>query len=94
MKVFVVALDVLSMTLILAAAVCPQSRTEEKPKFQIEIQAAGAGGPKFTVMNLSGKIVSACVLEISIASEGKGKSRIVWDAALLAAISHSLAGEE
>ena len=55
----------------------------ENPNFRIEIQAGAQGGPKFTVTNLSDKSVSACVLEISIASQGKGQSKIVWDAPLL-----------
>ena len=83
MKVVAVGLCVVSMALIVALTICAQSRADEKPKFQIEIQPAAAGGPKFTVMNLSGKTVSACVLEISMASEGKGQSRIVWDAPFL-----------
>src|SRR6266851_1282041 len=82
MKALVAGLSVVSVALIVAVAVCAHSRADGNPKFQIDIQAGAQGGPKFTVMNLSGKAVSACVLEISIASEGKGQSRIVWDAAL------------
>ncbi len=82
MKALVAGLSVVSVALIVAVAVCAHSRADGNPKFQIDIQAGAQGGPKFTVMNLSGKTVSSCVLEISIASEGKGQSRIVWDAAL------------
>jgi hypothetical protein len=82
MKALVAGLSGVSVALIVAVAVCAHSRADGNPTFQIDIQAGAQGEPKFTVMNLSGKTVSACVLEISIASEGKGQSRIVWDAAL------------
>ena len=71
-----------SLALIAVGALCVKSRADEIPNFQTEIQAVAQGGPKFAVMNLSGKTVAACVLEISIWSEDKGQSRIVWDAAL------------
>jgi hypothetical protein len=73
---------VATLALIAVGAFCFQSRAEEIPNFQIEIQAVARGGPKFTVMNLSSSTVTVCVLEISIWSEGKAQQRIVWDAAL------------
>jgi hypothetical protein len=82
MKTLSAPLFVASLALIAVGALCVQSRADEIPNFQIEIQAVAQGGPKFTVMNLSEKTVAACVLEISIWSEGKAQSRIVWDAAL------------
>jgi hypothetical protein len=82
MKTLIAGLCVISGALIVAAAGCAQSRADGNPKFQIDIQAAAQGGPRFTVMNVSGKTISACVLEISITSDGKGQSRIVWDGAL------------
>jgi hypothetical protein len=82
MKALSISLLVASLALIAVGALCVQSRADEIPNFQTEIQAVAQGGPKFTVMNLSGKTVVACVLEISIWSEGKAQSRIVWDAAL------------
>jgi hypothetical protein len=82
MKAQSTPLLVASLALIAVGAFCVQSRAEEIPNFQIEIQAVAQGGPKFTVMSLSGKTLAACVLEISIWSEGKGQSTIVWDAAL------------
>jgi hypothetical protein len=82
MKAPIAGLCVVNVVLIVAGAGCVQARADETPKFQIEIQAGAQGGPKFIVTNLSGKTVAACVLEISMASGGKGQSRIVWDAAL------------
>jgi len=54
--------------------------TTERPRFQTEIHATGEKGPTYTVTNLSGKRVSACVLEISSSSQPARKSKTVWDA--------------
>jgi hypothetical protein len=51
-------------------------------QFQVEIQATGEKGPTYTVTNLSGKTVWACVIELSFARQNAGKSRDVWDAVL------------
>ena len=50
-------------------------------QFAVEIQATGEKGPNYTVTNLSGKTVWACVIELS-SSTRAWKSRTVWDALL------------
>jgi hypothetical protein len=54
----------------------------EQPRFQIEIQATGETGPRYTVTNLTGRTVTACVLELSSSSQSGGNSKTVWDALL------------
>jgi hypothetical protein len=57
-----------------------QQATIASPKFQIKIQTEGEGSPKYTVTNLTGKTVTACVVSLSSSLEDSGKSRTVWDA--------------
>src|SRR5258708_13819058 len=67
--------------MLLSPAIYGQPATG-RPRFQIEIHATGERGPSYTVTNLSGKRVSACVLEISSLSQRARKSKTVWDALL------------
>jgi hypothetical protein len=73
-------LIVLSAGLLATLSIHAQPQTGQQPKFQFDIQPAAQGGPKYTVTNLSDKAITACVIELSIWSEGKGQSRTVWDA--------------
>ncbi len=68
--------------MLASSAARGESRTVETPRFQIEIQAAGEGSPKYTVTNLSGKTITACVMELSSSSQSVRKSETVWDALL------------
>jgi len=70
----------LGASLLATFAIHAQSLTRQEPKFQFDIQPAAQGGPQFTVTNLSDMAITACVIELSIWSEGKGQSRMVWDA--------------
>jgi hypothetical protein len=83
LKVLTFVFSLLSAGLCLASAVHGQSRTAEEPKFQVEIDPAAEGGPKFTVTNLSAKTLGACVFEFSISSEGMPQSHMDWDPASL-----------
>jgi hypothetical protein len=82
MKILTTVLCVLSAVMIVPSAMYGQSLTTEQPRFQIDIQAAGEGGPRYMVTNLTGKTVTACVLELSSSSQSHGKSKTVWDAVL------------
>jgi hypothetical protein len=82
MKILAAALCVLNAGMLVSSGVHGQLPTVEQPRFQIEIQAAAEGGPRYTVTNLTGKTVTACVLELSSSSQSKGKSKTVWDALL------------
>jgi hypothetical protein len=82
MKILTTVLCVLSAVMIVPSAMYGQSLTTEQPRFQIDIQAAGEGGPRYTVTNLTGKTVTACVLQLSSSSQNHGKSKTVWDAVL------------
>jgi hypothetical protein len=83
MKALATAFCALNVGMLFSSAVYGQAATEQ-PGFQIEIRATGEKGPTYAVTNLSGKRVSACVLEISSSSSSQraGKSRTVWDALL------------
>jgi hypothetical protein len=82
MKMLAAALSVLNAGILAPSPVHGQSQSFEQPRFQIDIQATGERGPRYTVTNLTGKTVTACVLELSSSSESKGKLRTVWDAVL------------
>ena len=58
----------------------PQQPTE-RPKFRVR-SSTGEKRPTYTVTNLSGKPVSALVLEISLFSQPARKSKRVWDTLL------------
>jgi hypothetical protein len=81
MKTFATAFCVLNVGILFSSAVYGQPMTEQ-PRFQIEIHATGERGPTYTVTNLSGKRVSACVIEISSSSQSGRKLKTVWDALL------------
>jgi len=80
MKIPVTALTVIIACRLVSSAVHGQSQTTEQPRFQIEIQAAGESGPSYTVTNVTGKAVTACVFRFSSSSESKEISSTVWDA--------------
>jgi hypothetical protein len=79
MKTLATAFCALNVGMFFSPAIYGQPATE-RPRFQIEIRATGERGPTYTVTNLSGKRVSACVLEISSSSQRARKSKTVWDA--------------
>ena len=79
MKILAAAFCALNVGMLLSSPVYGQPATEQ-PRFQIEIHATGERGPTYTVTNLSGKRVSACVFEISSSSQRARKSKTVWDA--------------
>lgn len=81
LKVLTIGLVILSAALCVGSAVHGLSRTEEEPKFQIEIDPAAERGPKFTVTNLSAKTLAACVFQFSISSDGRSQSKMEWDPA-------------
>jgi hypothetical protein len=64
--------------MIVPSAMYGQSLAAEQPRFQIEIQVGGEGGPRYTVTNLTGKPVTACVFQLSSPSQSHGKSKTVW----------------
>jgi hypothetical protein len=57
-------------------------QTAEQPGFQFKIEAAGEKGPHYTVVNLTGKPVTACVIELSSSSKENRGSKTIWDAVL------------
>jgi hypothetical protein len=77
-----VTLWVLNAGMWLSPASDMQSPTIEQPRFQIEIQPAGDRGPRYTVTNLTGKTVTACVIELSSSSRATEKWKTIWDALL------------
>ncbi len=79
MKIFAGAFCVLSVATLFSLPVHGQSAVIEPPKFQIEIQTAGDGSPKYIVTNLTGKTVTACAVRLSSSLE-KGVSYTLWDA--------------
>jgi len=81
MKILAAAFCALRVGMLFSSAVYGQPATEQ-PRFQIEIHNTGERGPTYTVTNLSGKRVSACVLEISSSSQRTRTSKTVWDALL------------
>jgi hypothetical protein len=86
MKMLAAALCVLNAELLVLSASgespTVESPTIEQPGFRIEVQASGAGEPTFTITNLTGKTVTACVIQLSSSSDRVGNSEMVWDALL------------
>jgi len=82
MKILATISCVLSAVMIIQSAIYGQSLAAVQPRFQIEIQAIGEGGPRYTVTNLTGKPVTACVFQLSSSSQSHGKSKTVWDSVL------------
>jgi|HubBroStandDraft_5_1064220.scaffolds.fasta_scaffold51901_2 hypothetical protein len=80
MKMLAPALCVLNIGTLFALPVHAQSAPVASAKFQIEIQTEGEGAPRYTVTNLTGKTVTACVVRLSSSLERNGQSRTLWDA--------------
>jgi hypothetical protein len=82
MKMLATAFCVLGGGMLFSTAAQGPSTTPPRPKFKIEIRAAGekGQGPSFAVTNLTAKAVTACVFEQSFPSQGARKTTIVWDA--------------
>ncbi len=78
MKMLATALCALG-GVMLFSAVEGTSTPAERPKFKIEIRA-GEKGPGYAVTNLTDKIVTACVFELSYSSPGRRSSNTFWDA--------------
>ena len=85
MNILAAALNALSASILLSLVVHGQPQAAERPNFQIEIQPPSPvwPDPRFAVTNLTGRTVTACVLELSSSSESKGQSVTVWDAVVL-----------
>ncbi len=81
MKALVSKFLALNVGMLFSAALYGQAATEQ-PGFRMRISATGEKDTTYAVTNLSGKRVSACVLEISSSSQRARKSRTVWDALL------------
>jgi hypothetical protein len=81
-KIFAVALSLLNAGILASSPFHGQPQTVEQPRFQIEIDATGEGGPRYTVTNLTAKTVTACVLRLSSTSESKEQLKTVWDSLL------------
>lgn len=81
MKTLAAAFCALNIALFSQSALCQQPVTE-RPKFHIEIHSSAEKGSSYIVTNLSGKPVSAVVLEISSSSQPARKSKKVWDSLL------------
>jgi hypothetical protein len=82
MRMCLAALSVACICLHVTPGAYAEPQASEKPGFLVAIQAAAEGGPRFTVTNLSGKAVTACVMQMSLSSEGRPQSEIEWDALL------------
>jgi hypothetical protein len=79
LKIPVIAGAVLCVSLLVSSAIRGQAETAEQPKFQIEIQPAAEGGPRFTVKSLSNKTLTACTIRFSVSSEDGSQSGMNWD---------------
>ncbi len=81
MKILALAICVLSVgASLFSLPVHGQSTSITSPKFEIKIQTEGERAPKYTVTNLTGKTVTACVVRLSSSFESNDQSRTVWDA--------------
>jgi hypothetical protein len=80
MKMLATAFCVLGGGMLFSTAAQGPSTTPPRPKFKIEIRAAGEKGPGYAVTNLTAKTVTACVFELTYPSQGNRKSTPVWDA--------------
>ena len=78
-RLYTIALKLAIVGVLVSSATYGQSQTVEQAKFQVEIQAAADGGPKFTLANLSGKTLTACTFQFSVSSESRAQSKMDWD---------------
>jgi hypothetical protein len=78
MKMLIVV-SVVIASLFNSPAAHGQSNAIDQGMFDVEIQPAAEGGPKFRVTNLSSKPVTACVFQFSVSSE-RPYGQMVWDA--------------
>jgi hypothetical protein len=69
----------LSLTLIGAPFLHPQSGPNADSSFRIEIQTDSNGKPSFTITNLSNDTLTACVIRFSLSSELTWHSELDWD---------------
>lgn len=81
MRILAIGLFALNVTTLFCLAVNGQSAVAEQPKFQIEIHVSDPRTPSYTVTNLTGRTVTACVVRLSSSIE-KGASHTMWDALL------------
>lgn len=81
MKTLAAAFCALNIAMLSPSAPCRQPATE-RPKLHVDVHPSGEKGPNYTVTNLSGKPVSAMVLEISSSSQPARKAKKVWDSLL------------
>jgi hypothetical protein len=77
MKILAPVICVLSVGAVFSLSVHAQSAAIASPKFEIKIQTEGEGAPRYTVTNLTGKTVTACVVRLSSSLESNGQ-RTVW----------------
>ena len=80
MKMLATAFCVLGGGMLFSSGAQGPSTPPERPKFKIEIRVTGEKGPSCAVTNFTGKTVTACVFELSFSLQGRGRSKIVWDA--------------
>lgn len=81
MKILAPVICVLSVgASLFSLPVHAQSAAITLPNFEIKIQTEGERAPKYTVTNLTGKTVTACVVTLSSSLESNDQSRTVWDA--------------
>lgn len=80
MRILAAGIGVLGVGVLGSLAGYGERQTAERPRFQIEIQAASESGPRFTLTNHSGKTLTACFIEISSSLERRQRSGIGWDA--------------
>jgi hypothetical protein len=71
---------VVGVVLVASLLVRGETQTTQLPRFQIEIHAAGEKGPSFTITNLTGKTITACVVELSTSTDPEQKQKTLWDA--------------
>jgi hypothetical protein len=74
---------VVGVVLVASLVVRGETQMTQLPKFQIEIHAAGEKGPSFTITNLTGKTITACVVELSTSTDPEQKQKTLWDALVL-----------
>jgi hypothetical protein len=83
MKILAPVICVLSVgTSLFSLPVHAQSAAITLPSFEFKIQTEGERAPRYTVTNLTGKTVTACVVRLSSSLESNSQSRTVWDALL------------
>jgi hypothetical protein len=83
MKILAPAICVLSVgASLFSLPVHAQSAAITSPNFEITIQTEGERAPRYTVTNLTGKTVAACVVRLS-SSLDSDTQRSVWDALVL-----------